>query len=99
MTNPMTPARLSQIEIYHWKCGGCARKCTATSLDNANPWNCHYADKSGQKWEKMESPDCLAEIERLKGLIERIATDKGGNVWATFSFNPIEEARKILETE
>ncbi len=68
----MTPERVAEIkarcEAYHWKCKGCPRKCTATSLDNANPWNCHYADKSDQTWEKVETqdlPDCIAEIERL----------------------------------
>ena len=44
-----------------------------------------------------EKSPLVQEIERLRGLIERIATDKGGDVWATFSFNPIEEARKVLE--
>ncbi len=46
---------------------------------------------------RQDLPYCLDEIERLQGFIERIATDKGGDVWATFSFNPIEEARKVLE--
>ncbi len=58
---------------------------------------CEAAEETGANLHHTVVRACLTEIERLRELIERIATDKGGNVWATFSFNPIEECRKILD--
>ena len=46
-----------------------------------------------------ENVKLAEEVKRLRGVLENIADDKGGDIWITFSFNPQVEARKALEQE